>query len=443
VAELLERALAERPDDRKLLEQLVEAQRSAGRSEQALSALENFLRRHSDVGLYRVRASVLSELGRDEEAVQDLERASASDPEALPKLVEVLERAIARAEPQRRVPLVLRLIEILEQAGDSERARLRLVDLAADVPNDQAVLSQLAALEARVGNLDGAIDAYSRLAEVVEGPALSQAALAVAELCQRAERAEQARPLLERALESEPSNSEVRAALSAVLQASGAHRELGELTLAQALDLSHSPERVATLRQAGELFLAGDEVEQAVRSLELARSEATDNLEIVVLLARAYSRAGRLEEALAHLGAVLDANKGKRLRTLGAVYEEKANVHLEEGFLTDALGALTKAFEMDPKNARLGMRLGRLALEAEEDELAQRALRAVAIMKTAEVDGPEGARPETKADANYALAVLAQRAGDPRKAKILAAKAVSEDPDHQEARELLAQFDRR
>ena len=235
----------------------------------------------------------------------------------------------------------------------------------------------------------------------------------------------------------------VRAALSGVLEASGAHRELGELTFAQALELPHSPERVAALRRAGELFLAGDETEPAVRALELAYSEAADNLEVVVLLARAYTRAARLEEALAHLDAVLDAHRGKRLRTLGAVYEEKANVHLEEGFLTDALGALTKAFEMDPKNARLGMRLGRLALEAEEEELAQRALRTVAIMKTAELDGPEGARPETKADANYALAVLAQRAADPRKAKILAAKAMSESAEHPEARALLAQLDRR
>jgi tetratricopeptide (TPR) repeat protein len=140
---------------------------------------------------------------------------------------------------------------------------------------------------------------------------------------------------------------------------------------------------------------------------------------------------------------VLDLYKGKRVRTLGAVYEEKANVHLEEGFLTDALNSLAKAFEMDPKNARLGMRLGRLALEAEEDELAQRALRSVAIMKTAEVDGPDGAQSQTKADANYALAVIAQRAGDQRKAKILVAKAISENPEHQAARALLAEFDRR
>jgi tetratricopeptide (TPR) repeat protein len=444
VAELLERALAERPDDRKLLSQVVEAQRAAGRAEQALAVLEAFLRRHADdVSLYRVRASVLSELGRDEEAVHDLERASADDPEALPKLIEVLERAIERSQPERRAPLALRLIEILEQAGESEKARLRLVELASDVPGDSAVLSRLAAFETRAGNLEGAIDAYTRLAENAEGSALSQAALAVAELCQRAERPEQARALLERALEAEPQNPDVRAALSSVLQASGAHRELGELTLAQALDLPHSAERVATLRQAGELFLVGDEIPQAVHALELARSEAADNLDVVVLLARAYTRSGRLEEALASLNAVLDANKGKRVRTLGAVYEEKANVHLEEGFLTDALGALTKAFEMDPKNARIGMRLGRLALEAEEDDLAQKALRAVAIMKTSEVDGPEGARPETKADANYALAALAQRAGDPRKAKILAAKAISENPEHPEARALIAQLDRR
>jgi hypothetical protein len=98
---------------------------------------------------------------------------------------------------------------------------------------------------------------------------------------------------------------------------------------------------------------------------------------------------------------------------------------------------------MDPKNARIGMRLGKLAFEAEEEEVAQRALRSVAIMKTAESDGPEGARSDSKAEANYMLALLAQKAQDPRKAKILAAKAISENPAHEAARALLAQVDRR
>jgi Tfp pilus assembly protein PilF len=45
-----------------------------------------------------------------------------------------------------------------------------------------------------------------------------------------------------------------------------------------------------------------------------------------------------------------------------------------------------------------------------------------------------------KADANSYLAVLARKAGDPRKAKVLLTKALSENPDHEAARVLLAEL---
>jgi hypothetical protein len=89
------------------------------------------------------------------------------------------------------------------------------------------------------------------------------------------------------------------------------------------------------------------------------------------------------------------------------------------------------------------MLLGRLALDIEENEVAQRAFRAVTIMRTAEPGDPDGAHSENKADANYYLAVLAQKQGDVRKAKVLATKALSENPGHEAARKLVAELDKR
>ena len=76
----------------------------------------------------------------------------------------------------------------------------------------------------------------------------------------------------------------------------------------------------------------------------------------------------------------------------------------------------------------------------DEDELAQRAFRAVSIMKPPAPGSTDGAPPEAKADANYFLAVLARKAGDPRKAKVLVAKALAEKSDHAGARQLLAEL---
>lgn len=444
VAELLAGALAEHLEDAGLAIDVVEAQHAAGQTELALTTIEDCIRRNSeDLGLRRTRAALLSELGRDQEAVAELEQAYAAEPELLPELVSVLERAMERAAPGDRVNLGLRLAEILDAAGDADNARAELAELLHSAPQDGRVLRRLAAFEARAGNVEGAIEATLRLGDVAEGEDLTRAALSLWEMTNSVGRPEESRELLQRALQADPSDAELRARLAAVLEGAGAHRELAELELADALETPSSPERVMRLLRAGELFIAGGELDQAIYALETARTEAPDNLDVAVWIARAYTLQSRFEEAAAQLNAVIELHRGKRIRALSVVFEEKANVHLEEGFLTDALAALGKAFEMDPKNARLGMRLGRLAMEAEEDEVAQRALRAVAIMKTADVDGPDGAQAQTKADANYLLALLAHRAGDPRKAKILVAKAISENPDHQEARALLAELDRR
>jgi tetratricopeptide (TPR) repeat protein len=177
-----------------------------------------------------------------------------------------------------------------------------------------------------------------------------------------------------------------------------------------------------------------------VRVLEQARQDNPDNLTAVVLLARAYSRAQRGEDGLTLLNTIAEANRGKRGKGLGPVYAAMAEIHLDEGFLTDALQALTKAFELDPKNGELAMRLGQLAIEIDEDEVAQRAFRAVAIMKPPVAGSSEGAHPDAKADANYYLAVLARKQGDPRKAKVLASKALAEKPGHEGARQLMSEL---
>jgi outer membrane PBP1 activator LpoA protein len=86
------------------------------------------------------------------------------------------------------------------------------------------------------------------------------------------------------------------------------------------------------------------------------------------------------------------------------------------------------------------MRLGQLAVEIDEDEVAQKAFRAVAIMKPPAPGSNDGAPTEAKADANYYLAVLARKSGDARKAKLLLAKALAESADHAGARQLLAEL---
>jgi len=432
----------DRPDERDLLERLMEAHRAAQDPEAALGVIEDLLRSdpHS-VELQRKRATVLADLGRDDEAVVAFEQAYAADPSVVSELIESIERAIVRAEPSEEARLTLRLVTVFEGSGDLSGARARLADFVRSNPDDLSALRRLATLESRTGNIEGALETLARLVDVEQGDSLIETALRYSEACELAGRLSDCRSALERALSENHLHPELRQRLAVVYDAIGARRELADLLLEDASNEPDAATRVAGLLRVGALLLApeGDPA-AAVEVLEAARRDNPDSVEVVVLLARAYAAARRAEEALHLLNSIAEANKGRRTKTLGGIFSTMAQIHLDEGYLTDALAALSKAFELDPKNGELAMRLGQLAVEIDEDDIAQRAFRAVSIMKPPAPGSNDGAPPEAKADANFYLAVLARKANDPRKAKLLLAKALAENPDHAGARQLLAEL---
>jgi len=442
VAELLSRAVRDRPGERELLERLMDAHRAAQNPEAALSVIDDLLRSDpNSVELQRKRATVLADLGRDDEAVVAFEHAYATDPSVVSELIEALERAIVRAEPAEEARLTLRLVTVFESSGDLSGARARLSEFVRSNPDDLSALRRLASLDARTGNVEGAIETLARLVEVEQGESLIETALRYSEACELAGRLAVCRSALERALAENHLHPELRQRLAVVYDVLGARRELADLLLEDASNEPDPARRMTGLLRVGALLLApeGDPA-AAVEVLETARRDNPDSVEVVVLLARAYAAAQRAEEALLLLNSIADANKGRRTKALGGVFSTMAQIHLDEGYLTDALAALGKAFELDPKNGELAMRLGQLAVEIDEDEVAHRAFRAVAIMKPPAAGSTDGAPSEAKADANYYLAVLARKSGDPRKAKLLLAKALAENAEHAGARQLLAEL---
>ncbi|HEX3595190.1 MAG TPA: hypothetical protein VHU80_08815, partial [Polyangiaceae bacterium] len=104
------------------------------------------------------------------------------------------------------------------------------------------------------------------------------------------------------------------------------------------------------------------------------------------------------------------------------------------------LESLARAFELDMRNGELAMRLAHLALDVDDKETASKALRAVTMMKLRQPGGTEGASADSKAVAYYHMSRLARAEGDIRKARLMASKAVGENPNHQEAQELLREL---
>ena len=216
--------------------------------------------------------------------------------------------------------------------------------------------------------------------------------------------------------------------------------ELAEILLRDAEQLEGADRRLPLLIDAANLLLDSEGgKDRALEILESARAMAPDNVDLCVSYARALDQSERTDEAVAMLNAIVQAHRGRRVKALAPAYEEISNIQLREGFLSDSLDSLARAFDMDLRNGPLAMRLGRLALETDNREVALRAFRAVSMMRSGD-EKSGGASSDDKCEAYYQLARMAADEGDGRKAKILVSKALAEKSDHAAAATLLAQL---
>jgi golgin subfamily B member 1 len=443
LADLLQAGLALEPDNPELLRDLLEACRKANRWEPAALAVTSAIAKTpNDARLYRDRAGIFEGMGRCEEAVEDYERAYAEGgAELLRDLLEGLGRHAERLGAPGDRATKLRLAQILCETGSSESGRNHLVELLKRDPKDRDVLRAMARIEEREEHWDAASTIFRRLLPLEEGDELTSVALKLADACERAGRPADARAGLERALKSAPGHAGARAKLKDVYQSTGANRELAQLVLEDAQKQGDVAGRFALLLRCGGLLLGPDgDSAQAVGVLEEARSLRTDDDDAVVLLGRAYVAVGRTADGLRLFEDTIAGRKAKRGKSLAAMHHEISRIRLLEGDLSAALEALAKAFEMEPHDGEIAFELGLLARDLDDHDLAARAFRSVTFMKTAAAGSTDGATPAAKAQAYYFLALMAQGQGDPRKARLLVQKALSEDPTLVQAKQLLEEL---
>jgi Tfp pilus assembly protein PilF len=110
-----------------------------------------------------------------------------------------------------------------------------------------------------------------------------------------------------------------------------------------------------------------------------------------------------------------------------------AGNYLASDDLFNAFDALLAALESDKSNVEACTLLGLVALDLDQIQVANRAFLAITMAP----GGDEAAGLETKSFAYYQLGRLAREAGDVTKARMLVNKAVSANPENQEARTLL------
>lgn len=441
-AEVLRKARELAPEDLALMSELAQARASAGELREALAEVDAALEsgKHDGaarVTLLRLRADLRRMAADYVGAVEDLETALGIGGAAVaPDLVEALDRRRAAAAKARDVEgertSTRRLVEVLS-ASDPARAHDVLVAWLQRDPKDRDALRTLAAIDEKREDWNGVVDAYARIVAVETGPAQAEAALKLADAAERAGRGEDARQALETALMASPADTVVRARLRQVYESLDAYSELAALTL---VDAEHAPDdalKFDLLLAAGDLFLRSvGEESRAIAPLEEALRLKPFHHEATLLLADAYTVSGEIDKAVDLLTPAIDRHKGRRSREVAALNHRMARAANAGGGRDVELQWLAKALECDMQNGQVAAELAEVAIELRQFDVALKALKAVTLLRTP--------GPMSRALATLRQGQIAYQQGDPKRAILLAKKALADEPTLTEAEEFLRQL---
>lgn len=451
-AECLDLARGADPSDRDVLFTLMDAFSTLGEHARAIRAVDEAIAadRSGDASWYYFSRAVLKEaVGDSDAALEDLEAAHrASGLKYGNELRAHLEAALVRVarDPSGSThserALRLRLAELTAEQGDTGPARMLVSELLRRDPSDRDALRSLARIEEMSSDVSAVAAALERLAPLEDEAArLVPIALRLSEVATAIGRPGIAKSALDRAAQLAPTDVAVRAALKSTYLALGDVATLAELIASESRTSLDGSVAHAGLVEAAELLLRDEaHAASAIDLCEEARALKPGDLDGELVLVDAYGASGRVEEAIALAESLIASFKGRRSRELGRAYYGLYKAKNREGNLSDALAALSKAFENDPQNARMARELGELAVDLDDAEVAQRAFRSITLMKpgASPTDGPS---QQDKAQSYFHLGRIAVAQGDRRRAKLMLEKALSEDPDLAEARDLLGRID--
>jgi tetratricopeptide (TPR) repeat protein len=444
-AEALRLAHEAMPEDTSLLrdrvDMLVEANDPASAIHELSAAIDSIAPEDaSRAPFLALRAQVRVKADDQAGALADLEAAFAQDRAAhaialAEQLGRARDAAMAAGDDAAARESKLRQAQVLPYAGDTDGARAVLSELVKQDPKDRHALRTLASLEEALERWDAASGALRRLVALEEGEAGLEAALRLAAVCERAGRLGDARGALERARGLAPQDRTVRERLERVYEAAGAWHELADLALEDARASGDVAERCALLRRAGDLLLehAGDPA-AATQALEEARALRPADLDVAGLLAEAMALSGRGQEAIALLEEILGPHKGRRARELSPLLWREARVRRALGDGAGETRALGQALEHDAQNGQVCADVAIRAIELDQLDIANRALRAVTLLKSP--------GPMSKALAYQYMGEIARKQGDAKRAVQLLKRALTEDPTLEGAKALIDAIER-
>lgn len=436
-AETLRQAVAATPDDLEVLRELTGTLLGAGDSAAAVEAVGAAMEGSQPAtrpALLHLRAELHS--GRDDHAAAaaDLEEAlSLGDATATPALIEALTRVAAAASATGEIATArqttLRLAEVLRGSGDIARADQLLFHWIDVNPEDREVLHTMRDQFEAEQRWDAAANVWARLVHTEEGEAKTHAVLCMADACEKLGRGAEAIPWLQGVLGRMPEERKLQHRLAGLLQTNGQVVDAARLYIQMADSEANEDQRHALWVQAAHTLAGAGEWADAIVALDKATTLRPADRASRALLVDACLAAGNLDRAGDVLNGLLADAKSLRSEELAALFQRQAHLAAAAGDGASQLMSLKKAMETDRKNLSIANEVADLAEAAGDNELAMRALRVLAAspIKDAKAIGM----------AYFRQGRIAHKMREKARAIIFLKRALQEDPEQAEARQLL------
>lgn len=331
---------------------------------------------------------------------------------------------------------MVRLGEVYESKLDDKQKAIETYQAVLERDDkNQGALVALGRLFESQGDSKKAADILERLLPLVKGQQAIDLALQLADIFGRLNDTEGAKRVLERGVSVDADTGELRKRLRALYEKTNEWKKVAKMLAEDALIAQPDAERVRLLRQAAGILMSKcKDAAGAAELLEQASKLAPEDRDLLLALCDAYSESGRGKDAIVALQQIVDSYGGKRVKELAAIYHRLAKAHVSEGNKKEGLAQLDQAFRITPGNLEILVDLGRLALDLEDLERAQKTFRALLLQRL------DADSPITKAEVFYYLGAISHRQGDKQKAIQMLERAVDNDGELEVAKELLAKI---
>jgi tetratricopeptide (TPR) repeat protein len=450
-AETLERASDQGAADPDLLAKLAQYWLAAGEPERALSHLTRAIDIHAtrdiDLGtLFHLRGKLRLELDPSnidnlDLALADLTQAAELNPERARRdlaraLTEKLALLEARPEEEARVErgrTTLQLARVLGNLDQADAAVALINGWVAQNPGDKAAQLELGNLAAQREDWTTAADAYRGLVPLTTGEEQLAVVAKLAEACEKTGDPLAAKDALELVHAQFPSEDGIRKRLKKMYQAAKAYKGWAGLLIAEAQTHSDKHQRFELLCNAGDLYRQAEE--GALEEARAAYAEALtleDDAKTIVKLVEVEVQLDQIEAAAGRLDEAIKSHGKRRSPELSLLQHAMAKVATAAGDEEAVFAWLEAALYSDRQNGAVASELATLAMSRGEFDVAIKALQLVTLLKTP--------GPMSRAEAYLRQAAIAKHRGDIKKSALLAKRAITTEPDYQEAKIFLEEL---